>query len=238
MIMTTEQTTASVDCSGHRQRLKHRFLQSGGRGFPDYELLELLLMLAIPQRDVKPLAKELIRKFGSYAAVLSASPAELMEVKGIKENAATAIKIVKESAVRCSWVELTNTDEAVIANWDAMLDYCRTAMGHSMVEEFRIIFLNTKLKVIGEEVQQRGTINQVAIHPREVIKAAMMKGAGAIIMVHNHPSGDITPSKADIDITNKINEGLKVVNIRLFDHLIVSKYDIFSFRDCGLIKEE
>ena len=195
-------------------------------------------MLAIPQRDVKPLAKELIRKFGSYAAVLNASPAELMEVKGIKENAATAVKIVKESAVRCSWVELTNTDEPVITNWDAMLDYCRTAMGHSMVEEFRIIFLNTKLKVIGEEVQQRGTINQVAIHPREVIKAAMMKGAGAIIMVHNHPSGDITPSKADIDITNKINEGLKVVNIRLFDHLIVSKYDIFSFRDCGLIKEE
>ena len=235
--MTTEQTMPEPDYYGHRQRLRERFLKGGGRDLPDYELLELILMMALPRKDVKPLAKELLRRFDGYAGVLNASVAELTEVNGIKENTAIALKVVKESAVRFSWHKLSETDEAVITNWDAMLDYCRTAMANNPVEEFRIIFLNVKLKVIGEEIQQRGTINQVSIHPREVIKAAMMKGAGAIIMVHNHPSGDITPSKADIDITNKINEGLKAVNIRLFDHLIVSKYDIYSFRDHGVIME-
>ena len=225
------------DYYGHRKRLKERFLLGGGRDMPDYELLELLLMLSIPRKDVKPLAKQLLAKFGSFSAVINAPAATLYEVSGIKEGSYIVFNIVREAAVRSSWDSLKNKDAPVINNWDAMLDYCRTAIGHKDVEEFRIIFLDVKLKVIGEEVQQRGTINQVAIHPREVIKSAMLHGARAIILVHNHPSGDVTPSRADMEITNKINVAAAAVGIKLFDHLIVSNSGYYSFQEKGLITE-
>lgn len=161
----------------------------------------------------------------------------LYEVPYVKENSYVVFSIVREAAIRSSWSSLQDKAAPVISNWDAMIDYCRTAIGHRDVEEFRIIFLDTKLQVIGEEVQQRGTINQVSIHPREVIKAAMFRGARAIILVHNHPSGDVTPSHADLDITNKINVAAHAVGIKLFDHLIVSKNGYYSFKDHGLIAE-
>lgn len=233
--MAENVTNDEPDYLGHRERLRRRFLLGGGRDMPDYELLELLLTIAIPRRDVKPLAKELIRKFGSFAEVVNAPLEELMLVKGVKENTAAVLRIVRECSVRSSWQSLKGTDAPVISDFDAMVDYCRSAMAYQMVEEFRIIFLNSKLYVIGEEIQQRGTVDQVAIHPREVIKSAMMYGASAMILVHNHPSGIVTPSKADMEITKRIKEAAEAVSIRLFDHLIISKSSVYSFHNQGFV---
>lgn len=221
--MAENVTNDEPDYLGHRERLRRRFLLGGGRDMPDYELLELLLTIAIPRRDVKPLAKELIRKFGSFAEVVNAPLEELMLVKGVKENTAAVLRIVRECSVRSSWQSLKGTDAPVISDFDAMVDYCRSAMAYQMVEEFRIIFLNSKLYVIGEEIQQRGTVDQVAIHPREVIKSAMMHGASAMILVHNHPSGIVTPSKADMEITKRIKEAA------------VSKSSVYSFHNQGFV---
>lgn len=233
--MAENVTNDEPDYLGHRERLRRRFLLGGGRDMPDYELLELLLTIAIPRRDVKPLAKELIRKFGSFAEVVNAPLEELMLVKGVKENTAAVLRIVRECSVRSSWQSLKGTDAPVISDFDAMVDYYRSAMAYQMVEEFRIIFLNSKLYVIGEEIQQRGTVDQVAIHPREVIKSAMMHGASAMILVHNHPSGIVTPSKADMEITKRIKEAAEAVSIRLFDHLIISKSSVYSFHNQGFV---
>lgn len=234
--MAENVTNDEPDYLGHRERLRRRFLLGGGRDMPDYELLELLLLtIAIPRRDVKPLAKELIRKFGSFAEVVNAPLEELMLVKGVKENTAAVLRIVRECSVRSSWQSLRGMDAPVISDFDAMVDYCRSAMAYQTVEEFRIIFLNSKLYVIGEEIQQRGTVDQVAIHPREVIKSAMMHGASAMILVHNHPSGIVTPSKADMEITKRIKEAAEAVSIRLFDHLIISKSSVYSFHNQGFV---
>ena len=233
--MAENVTNDEPDYLGHRERLRRRFLLGGGRDMPDYELLELLLTIAIPRRDVKPLAKELIRKFGSFAEVVNAPLEELMLVKGVKENTAEVLRIVRECSVRSSWQSLKGMDAPVISDFDAMVDYCRSAMAYQTVEEFRIIFLNSKLYVIGEEIQQRGTVDQVAIHPREVIKSAMMHGASAMILVHNHPSGIVTPSKADMEITKRIKEAAEAVSIRLFDHLIISKSSVYSFHNQGFV---
>ncbi|MBS6996689.1 MAG: DNA repair protein RadC [Azospirillum sp.] len=233
--MAENVTNDEPDYLGHRERLRRRFLLGGGRDMPDYELLELLLTIAIPRRDVKPLAKELIRKFGSFAEVVNAPLEELMLVKGVKENTAAVLRIVRECSVRSSWQSLKGMDAPVISDFDAMVDYCRSAMAYQTVEEFRIIFLNSKLYVIGEEIQQRGTVDQVAIHPREVIKSAMMHGASAMILVHNHPSGIVTPSKADMEITKRIKEAAEAVSIRLFDHLIISKSSVYSFHNQGFV---
>ena len=235
MLFRSNVTNDEPDYLGHRERLRRRFLLGGGRDMPDYELLELLLTIAIPRRDVKPLAKELIRKFGSFAEVVNAPLEELMLVKGVKENTAAVLRIVRECSVRSSWQSLKGMDAPVISDFDAMVDYCRSAMAYQTVEEFRIIFLNSKLYVIGEEIQQRGTVDQVAIHPREVIKSAMMHGASAMILVHNHPSGIVTPSKADIEITKRIKEAAEAVSIRLFDHLIISKSSVYSFHNQGFV---
>lgn len=233
--MAENVTNDEPDYLGHRERLRRRFLLGGGRDMPDYELLELLLTIAIPRRDVKPLAKELIRKFGSFAEVVNAPLEELMLVKGVKENTAAVLRIVRECSVRSSWQSLRGMDAPVISDFDAMVDYYRSAMAYQTVEEFRIIFLNSKLYVIGEEIQQRGTVDQVAIHPREVIKSAMMHGASAMILVHNHPSGIVTPSKADMEITKRIKEAAEAVSIRLFDHLIISKSSVYSFHNQGFV---
>lgn len=233
--MAENVTNDEPDYLGHRERLRRRFLLGGGRDMPDYELLELLLTIAIPRRDVKPLAKELIRKFGSFAEVVNAPLEELMLVKGVKENTAAVLRIVRECSVRSSWQSLKGMDAPVISDFDAMVDYCRSAMAYQTVAEFRIIFLNSKLYVIGEEIQQRGTVDQVAIHPREVIKSAMMHGASAMILVHNHPSGIVTPSKADMEITKRIKEAAEAVSIRLFDHLIISKSSVYSFHNQGFV---
>ncbi len=225
--MTTQDK--ALDYLGHRQRMRTRFLMSEGRDMADYELLELLLMQAIPRRDVKPLAKQLINKFGSFADVINAPIEDLLSVPGVKEGTVTILKVVNAAAIRTSWQILENSDAPVISNIDTMLDFCRSSMCYSEVEEVRLIYLDTRLHVIGTEIMQRGTINGVALHPREVIKAAMAKNAAAIIIVHNHPSGDVSPSKADIAMTKAINEACNSVSIRLCDHLIISRRGYFSF---------
>lgn len=233
--MKPNETKEEPHYVGHRERLRKRFLLGGGKDMPDYELLELLLTIAIPRRDVKPLAKDLIKHFGSFAEVINAPVEDLIAVSGLKENSAVVLKIVKECSIRTSWQSLKNIDAPVISSYDSMIDYCRSAMAYQTVEEFRIIFLNSKLMVIGEEIQQRGTVDHVSIHPREVIKSAIDKGAAAMILIHNHPSGIVTPSKADIEITKRIKEAADIVSIKLFDHLIISKSDVYSFRDKGFI---
>ncbi len=225
----------SPDYLGHRARLRDRFLNGGGKSMADYELLELLLTYAIPRRDVKPIAKDIVRKFGSLAGAAKASVPQLVEVNGVKENTAVLLKVIQEAARRFSWAELSATDAPIISNWDAMIDYCRTEMSHLDIEEFRIIFLDVKFRVIGEEVMQRGTINQVAIHPREVVKMAMEKKASALILVHNHPSGDVKPSRADVEITKQIKQALEAINISLLDHIIISKYDYASLKSLQVI---
>lgn len=231
----TEKDKAAPDYLGHRKRVRDKFLAGGGKDMADYEFLELLLMMSIPRRDVKPIAKNLIRKFGSFAEVVNADSAELLSCEGIKETSLALLKAVKEAALRMQYQTLKASDQPIINSMDIMIDYFRSSMAYADVEQFRIVWLDTKLRLIGEEIQQRGTINSVSLHPREVIKSAINHGAGAIIMIHNHPSGDVTPSRADIEITDKIDAACKAVNIRLIDHLIVSKNSIYSFSQKGIV---
>lgn len=223
------------DYIGHRQRLKERFKLGGGGDMADYEMLELLLTLAIPRKDTKPLAKALVKEFGSFAEVLFASDDKLMTFTGLKENTILVFRIVREAALRMTWQKLSATEAPVLTSYDAIIEYCRAASGYKDREEFRVIFLNAKNRIIGEEVQQRGSVNAVAIHPGEVMRSAVLKGATALILVHNHTSGDVTPSRADIEVTRKIAEALAAVEIRLIDHFIVSKSLVFSFNDHGLL---
>ena len=223
------------DYIGHRQRIKERFLRGQGKDMADYEFLELLLTFAIPRKDTKPLAKALINEFGSFAAVIGADDNMLMSFSGLKENTVMLFSIIREAALRMTWQNLCASDKPVISNWDAMVDFCRMKLAHKKREEFMLILLDAKLQVIGEEVQQRGTVDNVAIHPAEVVKSAVFNSAKSVNMVHNHPSGNVTPSKADILITKQINTALQSVNIKLQDHLIIGKNECFSFRSEGLI---
>lgn len=213
---------------GHRERQRQKLLSGGGGVFSDYELLEYLLMTAIPRRDVKPLAKDLISRFSSLAGVFAASPEELMSVKGIKESAASLIVAVRESAVRMGRDDLA--DEPVLNNWDAVVRYCKTAFGRNKIELFAVLFLDTKKKLIKAQVLQEGTIDRTSVYPRELVKKCLDSGAASVIMVHNHPTGDLTPSRNDLDLTKTIENALNAVDIELIDHLIVSKRGHFSFK--------
>lgn len=227
--MTTD--SDKPDYLGHRQRLRQRFLLGEGKDMADYELLELVLTMAIPRRDVKPLAKQLIKKFGSFAGVINARPAELLAQDGVKENTLTMLKLIQAAAVRTTWQNLRASDGPVFDKLDVLLDYCRSAISFSDVEELHVLFLDNKLRIIKEELMQRGTINCVAIHPREIIKVALELKASALIMVHNHPSGDVTPSRADIDMTRNVKEACKSVKIILCDHLIIGRNNYYSFSE-------
>ncbi|MBS4774212.1 MAG: DNA repair protein RadC [Proteobacteria bacterium] len=222
------------DYLGHRQRLRERFLLGGGRDMPDYELLELLLTTAIPRRDVKPIAKNLIRKFGSFARVINAPKEELFKIDGIKDSAYTIFRIIVAAIERTSWQNLRESELPVLLTTDALIDYCRATMAFSDVEELHIIYLNSKLQVMKQELMQKGTINMVSVHPREVIKAALSNKASAIILVHNHPSGNVTPSTADTQITMQIREACTTIGIRLLDHIIISESDAYSFSGNGI----
>lgn len=226
-------TADKSDHAGHRRRLRGRFLKGGADALPDYELLELLLFRAIPRRDVKPLAKTLINIFGGFADVISAEPQRLIEIDGMSEAAATEIKIVQAAALRLSQAKVLN--RPVLSSWSALLDYCRAAMAYNKIEQFRILFLDRKNILIAEEVQQKGTVDHTPVYPREVVKRALELGASSLILVHNHPSGDPTPSQADIDMTRKIGESAKTLGITLHDHLVIAKGEYTSFRALGLL---
>jgi DNA repair protein RadC len=218
---------------GHRERLKTRFLEAGGDALPDYEMLELVLMRVIPRRDVKPLAKQLIARFGSYAEVLSAPPALLVEIKGVGEAVVTDFKVIRASAQRLAQKRVSQ--QPVLSSWSSVIDYCRAAMAFSQVEQFRILFLDKRNALIADELQQTGTVDHTPVYPREVVKRALEHSATAIILVHNHPSGDPTPSGADIAMTRQIADVLKPLGIALHDHIIVGRDGHASFKGLRLL---
>jgi DNA repair protein RadC len=218
---------------GHRERLRARFLEAGAASLADYELLELLLFSAIPRRDVKPLAKALIQRFGGFAGVINAEPAALLAEPGISEATMVMLKAIQATMHRVLRAE--TRERTVLTNWQSVLDYCRALMGHNKVEEFRLLFLDRRNALIADELQATGTIDHAPVYPREVVKRALDLGASAIIMVHNHPSGDTTPSRADIEITKAVAEAAGTLGIQLHDHLIVGGRNHASFRALGLI---
>jgi DNA repair protein RadC len=218
---------------GHRERLRSRFREAGADAVTDYELLELVLFRTIPQRDIKPLAKELIAKFGSFAEVLAAPSQRLEEVKGIKEATATDLKIIHASAGRLARGQVKK--RPVLSSWSAVLDYCRTAMAFADKEQFRVLFLDKRNQMIADELQQTGTVDHTPVYPREVVKRALELSATAIILVHNHPSGDPTPSRADIQMTQSIVDIAKPLGISVHDHIIVGKEGHASFKGLKLI---
>ena len=218
---------------GHRERLRARFREAGADALRDYELLELLLARTIPRMDVKPIAKELIETFGSFAEVLAAPRLRLEEVKGIKEATSTDLKIIHAAASLMTRGAVKK--RPVLSSWTAVLDYCRTAMAFADKERFSIIFLDKRNQVIADEVQQTGTVDHTPVYPREVVKRALELSATAIILVHNHPSGDPTPSRADIQMTQSIVEIAKPLGIAVHDHIIVGKDGHASFKGLKLI---
>lgn len=214
---------------GHRQRLRQRFIQGGWASLQDYELLELLLTFAIPFSDVKPLAKRLIAHFGSFGAVLDAPFEELVQVIGLGEYSATLIKLAKACA------EYYLREEALkrqrIPSLAALIDYCRTTMGGLKDEQFRVIFLNAQNEVLAEETIQEGTVDQTVVYPRKVLEAALKHKATGLILVHNHPSGKLTPSLADQELTRAIIQAAKPLAITVHDHLIISRHGYFSMAE-------
>ncbi|WP_377838543.1 DNA repair protein RadC [Bosea sp. UC22_33] len=218
---------------GHRERLRTRFEEAGAETLPDYELLELLLFRSIPRRDVKPLAKELIQRFGSFAEVLGAPAARLAEVDGVSESVALDLKIVEAALKRMAKGAVGK--RPVLSSWSSVLDYCRMAMAFAEREQFRILFLDKKNILIADEVQQTGTVDHTPVYPREVMRRALELSASAIILVHNHPSGDPTPSGADMRMTRELVDIAKPLGIAIHDHIIVGRDGHASFRSLGLI---
>ena len=224
---------ASPHYHGHRERLRTRFRNAGSDAVSDYELLELVLFRAIPQRDVKPLAKEMIAKFGSFAEVVSAPRARLKEIKGVGDAAVDELKIVRAAAGRLARGQVQK--RPLLSSWGSVLDYCRTAQAFAEKEQFRILFLDKRNQLIADELQQTGTVDHTPVYPREVVKRALELSATAIILVHNHPSGDPTPSRADIQMTQAIVEVAKPLGISVHDHIIVGKEGHASFKGLRLI---
>src|SRR2546423_6284819 len=218
---------------GHRARLRQRFLEAGSEAVSDYELLELILFRAIPQRDLKPLAKDLIARFGSFAEVVSAPVERLAEIKGLGDAAITELKVVQASANRLVRGQVKR--RPVLSSWSNVLDYCRTAQAFADKEQFRVLFLDKRNQLIADELQQVGTVDHTPVYPREVVKRALELSATAIILVHNHPSGDPTPSRADIQMTQAIVEVAKPLGISVHDHIIVGKEGHASLKGLKLI---
>ncbi len=224
---------AKPDYAGHRDRLRQRFLNAGPSALADYELLELVLFMALPRRDTKPIAKALLERFGSFAGVISADPRRLDEIKGMGRSGVIGIKAVQAAALKFMRDELM--DRPILSSWDQLLTYCRASMGYSDTEQFRILFLNNKNTLIADEVQQTGTVDHTPVYPREVVKRALERGATAIIMVHNHPSGDPTPSKADIEMTREVVEAARKLRITVHDHVIIGRTGHASFKSMALL---
>lgn len=218
---------------GHRERLRARFAEAGGDGVPDYELLELVLFRSIPRRDVKPVAKALIRQFGSFAEVLAAPRQRLREIDGIGDGVVLDLKIVEACAHRLARGAVAK--RPALSSWSAVIEYCRTVMAFAETEQFRLLFLDKRNTLIADEVQQTGTVDHTPVYPREVVKRALELGATAVILVHNHPSGDPTPSQADIAMTRQIVEVAKPLGISVHDHIIVGRDGHASLKGLRLI---
>ena len=218
---------------GHRKRLRQRFLNGGADPLPDYELLELLLFRSLKNGDVKPVAHRLIKAFGDFSSVISAPIERLTDVDGIGPSTALDLKLIEAATHRMSQGKVLK--RPVISSWNALIDYCRVTMSNRETEQFRILFLDRKNVLIADEIQGRGTVDHVPVYPREIIKRTLGLNASALILVHNHPSGDPTPSDADIDMTNRIVRACDAVGITVHDHLIIGKSSEVSFRADGYL---
>jgi DNA repair protein RadC len=217
----------------HRKRLRERFMTGGAAAMPEYELLELLLFRAIPRQDVKPLARRLIDAFGDFNRVLSAPVARLIKVEGVGDAVVQELKIIEAAAHRMARSRVI--DRHVISSWEAVLDYCHTAMAHCETEQFRVLYLDRKNVLIADEEQARGTVDHVPVYPREVVKRALELNASSMILVHNHPSGDPTPSDSDISMTHQVQIAAEALGLTLHDHLIIGKSTELSFRSAGYL---
>jgi DNA repair protein RadC len=219
--------------ANHRQRLRARFMQGGADPLPDYELLELVLFRAIPRRDVKPLANALMERFGDFNRVVTAPEARLRDIAGVGDAVIIELKIIEAAAHRMARSKIMQ--QHVVSSWDALLDYCHTVMAHRETEQFRVLYLDRKNVIIADEEQAKGTVDHVPVYPREVAKRALELNASALILVHNHPSGDPTPSQADIDMTGQVLAACSALGMTLHDHLIIGKSTELSFRSEGYL---
>ena len=217
----------------HRHRLRARFLAGGAAAMPDYEMLELVLFRAIPRRDVKPIARGLLARFGDFAGVLSAPSERLCEVEGVGPSVVTELRIVEAAAHRLAQARVIG--RPAISSWAALIEYCRASMAHRTTEQFRVFYLDRKNMLIADEEQARGTVDHVPVYPREVVKRALLLDASALILVHNHPSGDPTPSQADITMTAEIQRAAEALGLVLHDHVIIGKSAEVSFRADGYL---
>ncbi|ESR25139.1 RadC family protein [Lutibaculum baratangense] len=221
------------DRAGHRQRLKERFGATGGEGMPDYELLELVLFRALPRVDTKPIAKRLVARFGSFAEVVAAPPERLREIDGVGSAVIHELKLVQSAAQRITRGAVHK--RPVLSSWSAVLDYCRTVMAFETIEHFRILFLDKRNTLIADELQQSGTVDHTPVYPREVVKRALELSSTAIILIHNHPSGDPTPSRADVEMTKQIVDVAAPLGITVHDHLIIGRDGHASMKGLRLI---
>ncbi len=219
--------------TGHRQRLREKLTLAGGGALHDYELLELYLFRSIPRRDVKPIAKALIARFGDLGGITDAPVDRLVEVKGVSEKTAAELKLIKALAERLAREQVIG--RCVITSWSALVSYCRTALQHATTEEFRVLFLDRKNRLLADETLGKGTIDHAPVYPREIVKRALAHEASAIILVHNHPSGDATPSPADIEMTRTLIEICQPFDLTVHDHLVVARENTSSFKTLGLI---
>lgn len=217
---------------GHRERLRQRFRDGGADALPDYELLELVLF-RVPRRDMKPVAKALIARFGSFAEVMNAPEERLLEVPGVGDSIVTEIKVVRAASLRLT--RAGAMQRPVLDSWSAVLDYCRASMAYEAKEQFRILFLDKRNRIVADEVQQQGTVDHTPVYVREIVKRALELSATAVILVHNHPSGDPTPSRADIEMTTQIVQAARNLGIVVHDHIVVGRDGHASFRGLGLM---
>ncbi|MBL9033600.1 MAG: DNA repair protein RadC [Rhodospirillaceae bacterium] len=218
---------------GHRERLRERFLSGGPDALPDYELLELLLTLAKPRVDCKPLAKDLLKRFGSLPALLAADANSLRDIDGVGDSTVTALKIVQAMAQRM--LKRDVLDKPVLDSWNKVLDYCHSVMAQERAEQLRLFFLDGRNALIADEVQSKGTVNHTPLYVREVVKRALELGASALILAHNHPTGDPSPSRDDIALTREVKNALNTVGVALHDHIIIGRKGHSSLRSMNVI---
>jgi DNA repair protein RadC len=233
LLTDVDRPPSPVSAEGHRARMRSRLLTAGPDAIADHELLEMVLFLALPRRDTKPIARALLTRFGSYAGAISAPLPELRRIEGLGEAGAAALKTIQASAVRLLRADLL--DKPVLSDWSKLMDYLGAVMARERIEQFRILFLDSRNRLLADEAQSRGTVNHTPVYPREVAKRALELNATAMILVHNHPSGDPTPSRDDIEMTKAIGQATHVLGVVLHDHVIVGNARWFSFRKEGLL---
>lgn len=229
---TTNKDNKKPHQHGHRDRLRKRLLDAGPKALHDYEILEMLLFSAIPRRDVKAIAKDLLREFGDLWGLLNAPPDRLLNY-GLSENVTCLLMTVAAAGLRSARASIM--DKPLLNHWERVVDYCKAAMAHETKEQFRLLFLDRRNRLITEEVMQRGTIDHTPVYPREIVQRALDLGAGALILAHNHPSGDPTPSKYDIETTRVVVAACKPLDITVHDHIIIAGSEVASFKALGLL---